>query len=61
MVSSSMPDSEKWSDSLDEKLYDLDEVEKAFFKAETGIEDDEELKRHIMDTKAKAFAVSYLS
>ncbi|KAI0322176.1 hypothetical protein OF83DRAFT_1167836 [Amylostereum chailletii] len=43
--------------SLDPSLYDLSEEESTFFKQQTGIQDDEELKAHILDIQAKAFAV----
>ncbi len=42
---------------LDPKLYSLDEQEAAFFKSATGIQDEEELKKHILDVQAKAYAV----
>ena len=42
---------------LDEKFYDLDEEEKTFFKKETGIQDDAELKKHIIGVQTKAFSV----
>lgn len=42
---------------LDERFYSLSGKELAFFKAHTGIDDDEELKRHIMAVQAKAYEV----
>ncbi|KAE9392994.1 hypothetical protein BT96DRAFT_1023274 [Gymnopus androsaceus JB14] len=42
---------------LDEKFYDLDEDEKTFFKKETGIQDDAELKKHIIGVQTKAFSI----
>ncbi|KDQ24625.1 hypothetical protein PLEOSDRAFT_1113876 [Pleurotus ostreatus PC15] len=42
---------------LDPKLYSLDEQEAAFFKSATGIQDEEELKKHILDVQAKAYAI----
>ncbi|KAI0320559.1 hypothetical protein OF83DRAFT_1052908 [Amylostereum chailletii] len=42
---------------LDEKYYGLDETETAFFKQQTGITDDDELKRHIFRIQAEAYAV----
>jgi len=42
---------------LDERYYSLDEGESAFFKQQTGIEDDTALKEHIMVAQAEAFAV----
>ena len=46
-----------WNKPLDESLYAPDEEEKAFMKTTTGIQDDEELKRHIIAVQTKAFAV----
>jgi hypothetical protein len=43
--------------TLDEKYYDLNEEQKRFFKKETGIQDDTELKKHITAVQAKAFTV----
>ncbi|KAI0322178.1 hypothetical protein OF83DRAFT_20012 [Amylostereum chailletii] len=43
--------------SLDAALYKPGDAESAFFKQQTGIQDDEELKSHIVDIQAKAFAV----
>ncbi|KDQ27948.1 hypothetical protein PLEOSDRAFT_1076958 [Pleurotus ostreatus PC15] len=43
--------------SLDPKLYSLDEQEAAFFKSATGMQDDEELKKHILDVQAKAYVI----
>jgi thermostable 8-oxoguanine DNA glycosylase len=42
---------------LDEKRYDLSPNEAAFFKKETGIDDDEVLKRHILALQAEAYNV----
>jgi hypothetical protein len=41
---------------LDERLYKLD---RAFFKQQTGIEDDHELKTHLLSIQAEAFEVSF--
>ena len=46
-----------WAKPLDPSLYAPDEEEKAFMKATTGIQDDEELKSHIIAVQTKAFAV----
>ncbi|KAI1790152.1 hypothetical protein LXA43DRAFT_523063 [Ganoderma leucocontextum] len=46
-----------WAKALDPSLYALDEEEKAFMKATTGIQDDEELKMHIISAQTKAFAL----
>jgi hypothetical protein len=43
--------------SLDESLYDLTEEERTFFKQETGISDDDELKAHIFRVQAEAYEV----
>ncbi|KAJ3574692.1 hypothetical protein NP233_g1603 [Leucocoprinus birnbaumii] len=42
---------------LDEGLYDLKQEEVGFFKTLTGIQDDDELKRHIIDVQTKAYQV----
>ncbi|TFK75138.1 hypothetical protein BDN72DRAFT_559978 [Pluteus cervinus] len=42
---------------LDESLYALGDVEKAFFKELTGIQDEDELKQHIITVQAKAYSV----
>lgn len=47
-----------WAKPLDESLYAPDDEEKAFMKATTGIQDDEELKKHIIAVQTKAFGVS---
>ena len=47
-----------WAKPLDASLYAPDEEEKAFMKATTGIQDDEELKAHIIAVQTKAFGVS---
>ena len=43
---------------LDESLYNLKEDEAAFFKSQTGIQDDEALKRHIINMQTEAYKVS---
>ena len=42
---------------LDASGYRLDEEESKFFKAQTGIEDDEALKGHLVGVQAEALAV----
>ncbi|TFY82954.1 hypothetical protein EWM64_g1069 [Hericium alpestre] len=42
---------------LDESLYNLNEEEVAFYKQQTGIQDDEELKRHIIAVQTEAYAL----
>jgi len=43
--------------ALDESLYDFTEEERTFFKQQTGIEDDNELKAHILRVQAEAYEV----
>ncbi len=43
---------------LDESLYKLDDEELAFVKTHSGIEDEEELKKHILAVQAEAYEVS---
>jgi hypothetical protein len=43
--------------ALDERLYDLTDVERSFFKQQTGIQDDDELKAHIIRVQAEAYQV----
>lgn len=50
-----------YNQDLTDELYNLDDEEKAFFKAETKIEGDEELKKHIIAVQIKAYAVGRLS
>ena len=42
---------------LNEDLYNPDEESKHFFKLETGIQDEDELKEHIVAVQNKAFRV----
>ncbi|KAF9007611.1 hypothetical protein BDQ17DRAFT_1238084 [Cyathus striatus] len=42
---------------LDESLYSLNDEESSFYKTLTGIQDDEELKHHIIDVQTKAYQV----
>ncbi|KAA1474301.1 hypothetical protein DENSPDRAFT_824110 [Dentipellis sp. KUC8613] len=42
---------------LDNSLYKLEDEQKVFFKATTGITDDEELKKHILEVQARAYAL----
>lgn len=46
-----------WVKPLDPSLYVLDEEEKTFMKATTGIQDEEEVKAHVVSVQTKAFAV----
>jgi|SRR6267154_3606906 len=43
--------------ALDESLYDFTEEERTFFKQQTGIPDDDELKAHILQVQAEAYEV----
>lgn len=42
---------------LDMKFYDLDEDQRDFLKKTTGITDDEELKRHVLEVQGDAYRV----
>lgn len=42
---------------LDETLYSLKPEEAAFFKQQTGIQDDGELKRHVLEVQKEAWDV----
>ena len=42
---------------LEEKFYKLSEAEYEFYKSQTGIDDPEALKRHILQVQAEAYAV----
>ncbi len=43
--------------ALDERLYDLTEDERTFFKEQTGIPTDDELKAHLFQVQAEAYEV----
>ncbi|KAE9404088.1 hypothetical protein BT96DRAFT_854038, partial [Gymnopus androsaceus JB14] len=43
--------------SLEERFYNLDQEEREFFKKETGIKDDEELKTHLIAVQTKAYSI----
>lgn len=47
-------------DPLDERFYDLTDEDRAFFKQQTGIQDDDELKAHILQVQAEAYKVCRL-
>jgi hypothetical protein len=52
------PDAHHWSVlPLDEGLYKLDS---AFFKQQTGIDDNDELKTHLLSIQAEAYKVTHL-
>ena len=61
-MSGSRPESENLPGQIfldiDRSLLELDETEAAFFKSQTGIQADEELKEHICDIQSKAYKVS---
>lgn len=44
--------------AADTSLYGLTSEEAAFFKAQIGIDDDEDLKRHILEVQAKAYKIA---
>ena len=44
--------------SLDESLYKLEGTDLEFYRRETGIDDPEVLKQHILAVQKKAFEVS---
>lgn len=43
--------------ALDERLYDLTEEECTFFKQQTGIQGDDELRAHLFQVQAEAYEV----
>ena len=43
--------------ALDECLYTLNDEERSFFKEQSGIQDDDELKAHIVQVQAEAYKV----
>lgn len=43
--------------ALDERLYDLTEEERTFFKQQTGIQGDDELRAHLFQVQAEAYEV----
>jgi hypothetical protein len=45
--------------AVDTSFYSLSTEEAAFFKAQTGIDDDEDLKKHILEVQAKAYEASH--
>ncbi|KAA1474375.1 hypothetical protein DENSPDRAFT_824214 [Dentipellis sp. KUC8613] len=51
------PPPERYLVELDESRYKLDEQESTFFKQQTGIQDDAELKKHIVAVQADAYAI----
>ena len=47
--------------ALDERLYDLSDEERSFFKEQSGIQDDNELKEHIIQVQTEAYKVGNLT
>jgi hypothetical protein len=45
---------------LDEESYDLSEEERGFLKGQTGIQDDDELKAHVLQLQTEAYKVRSL-
>ena len=45
--------------TADTSLYSLSSDEAAFFKTQIGIDNDEDLKRHILEVQAKAYKASH--
>lgn len=63
MMSDNTPAQQKFTKqgrALDERLYDLTDEERTFFKQQTGIQDDDELKMHILRVQAEAYKVCRL-
>ena len=52
--------SSKRGRALDERFYDLTDEERAFFKQQAGIQDDDELKSHVLQVQAEAYKVCRL-
>lgn len=46
------------SEELDESFYKVDDEETAFLMQQTGINDPEELKKHILQVQREVYAVS---
>ncbi len=44
---------------LDESFYSLDKTEEEFITQQTGIQDPQELKKHIMNVQAEAYQVRF--
>ena len=47
--------------ALDERLYDLSDEERSFLKEQSGIQDDDELKEHIIQVQTEAYKVGNLT
>ncbi|KAG2051628.1 hypothetical protein BDR06DRAFT_889242 [Suillus hirtellus] len=44
---------------VDTSFYKMSPAQAAFFKTQTGIDDDEDLKRHILEVQAKAYKANF--
>ena len=44
--------------ALDERLYDLSDEERSFLKEQPGIQDDDELKEHVIQVQTEAYKVT---
>ena len=58
MSDSAPAPSHAYANPLDETLYKIDDQALEFMKSQTGIQDAEELKQHILAVQAEAYAVS---
>ena len=54
------PQESRYHKALDERLYDLSDEQRSFFKDQSGIQDEEELKAHIFRVQAEAYKVCTL-
>ena len=45
--------------ALDERLYDLSDEERSFLKEQSGIQDDDELKEHVIQVQTEAYKVNF--
>ena len=45
--------------ALDERLYDLSDEERSFLKEQSGIQDDYELKEHVIQVQTEAYKVNF--
>ena len=45
--------------ALDERLYDLSDEERSFLKEQSGIQDDDELKEHVIQVQTEAYKVDF--
>ena len=59
-TTSQRQDHQDFHQPLDERLYDLTDEESRFFKQQTGMQDDDELKAHILELQVEAYKVCNL-